>query len=221
MALTDDTVFSSKTAWKDVTSVFYRSNFTLNRSDAPWVKHVLDEEFVWDGHSSIVVQVTRSISTAHSAGVQTRFTSKSNTVLYKQSNTALSPSLESFNGNGMQSEKRPNIAFNNQVIFGCSGPMTPFNLQLVNVPEVDMAMMWPSGSLDEVYSTCELVTLNVNLRNQGSQPQEGVKIYYYLDTLAVDIGRVGVHVQNVAFFVAHSDGDREFFEIFIHDLLVN
>lgn len=186
MALTDDTVFSSKTAWKDVTSVFYRSNFTLNRNDAPWVKHVLDEEFVWDGHSSIVVQVTRSISTVHSAGVQTRFTSKSNTVLYKQSNTALSPSLESFNGTGMQSEKRPNIAFNNQVIFGCSGPMTPFNLQLVNVPEVDMAMMWPSGSLDEVYSTCEPVTLNVNLRNQGSQPQEGVKIYYYLDTLAVD-----------------------------------
>lgn len=186
MGLTTDTIFSTTSAWKDATSVFYRAPFTIYRSSDHWVKHTLDTPFVWDGVSSIVVQVTRSRSEAFSSGVQTRYTTKANTTLHKNSSNALTPSLEEYSSTGTKGNNRPNIIFNNNVQFGCAGPYTPFELELVNIPSVDMAMTWPGGVDTLVYNSCGNTVLSVNLRNQGTATQNGAKVFFYLDTLQLD-----------------------------------
>ena len=191
LGLTTDTIFANKNAgsWKATTEVFHRAPFTIHRTDVHgWVKHPLDVPFYWDGESSIVVQVSHEKSTAYTNGVQSFYTEKTKTTLHKTANAALSPSTFDYDGAATENpgNKRPNIRFNNYA-YGCESEVSPYTVHIVNQPDVDLALLWPEGSGPwQPYTSCDSITFNVLVRNQGSGTASNVKVFFYLDTLAVD-----------------------------------
>lgn len=183
MGLVTDTVFASKTSWKDVSVVYERHPLVIyRRSSKDWVRHDLDTPFMWDGTSSLVIQVAQELSAAVTTGVQSRYTSKTNTALYKAQNSNLSPSVFEFSGQGTLNANRPNLKFNE--IDGCPSPLTPYNVHLVGVPDIDAALLAMSDTL--VYNSCDSIEVPVQIRNQGSQTITAVKFYYSLDGADID-----------------------------------
>lgn len=186
MGLTSDTIFSGATAWKNTSQVFHSAPFTIYSTDCNnWVPIHFDTPFYWDGHSSVVVQVVHYIATKVTTGVKSTYTAKANTTLYKSGDNALSPSTMNFVGSGTRGGNRPNIRFFYPT-YGCSSAVTNYDLQLINIPAVDMAIMWPDG-LDTIdYNSCDSIEFYANLRNQGASDINTMKIYYTLDDLAPD-----------------------------------
>ena len=183
MGLASDTIFGSTSSWKTVSQVYERHPMVIYRRQAKdWVRLDLDTPFQWDGTSSLVVQVAYQLSTTVTTGTSIRYTSKANSTLYKAQNTAMSPSIFGYSGTGSRSGNRPNIRFNK--IIGCGSPVTPFNMHLVGVPQMDMAMIGFADSL--VYNSCSSVTIPVQVRNQGEDTATEIKFYYYLDNQPVD-----------------------------------
>lgn len=183
LGLVDDTIFSANNAWKDVTPVYHRQPMAIYRSQSKqWVSHQLDTPFQWDGTSSIVVQVYHSIQNKITTGVQSRYTSKNNTTLYKSQDGALDLG---FSGNGTRNAKRPNIQFGDK-IYGCSSDIRTYQVNVTNVPAVDAALTWPEGSNTIVYNSCDTIAPVVNIRNQGDSILCGLKLYYFVDDEAMD-----------------------------------
>lgn len=183
MGLVTDTIFGSTSSWKTVTQVYERHPMVIYRRQAKdWVQHDLDAPFMWDGTSSLVVQVAYQLTTAVTTGTSVRYSTKANTSLYKAQNTALSPSIFAYSGTGSRNGNRPNIRFNK--IIGCGSPITTYDMHLVGIPQMDMAMIGFADSL--IYSSCSNVSIPVQIRNQGEDTATEVKFYYYLDALAVD-----------------------------------
>lgn len=208
MGLTSDTIFANNTSWVSTSQVYHRSPMTITRADCHnWMSHQLDVPFYWDGVSSIVVQLVHYKETTYTAGVQSHYSTKANTTLFKNGNTDLSPSTMAYVGSGSRSGNRPNIRFSNTV-YGCTGPITPYEIQVTNVPATDMALLWPNGIDTIDYNSCGTTQLHVNLRNQGASTAENTVIYYYFDTLAVDSTIVTGSIvpgatQNVMFMSRH------------------
>ena len=185
MGSTNDTIFASNTDWKSTRLVYSRAPMVLTQADCnTWVTHRLDSPFFWDGESSVVVQIVHYIATALT-GAQSTYTTKSNTAISQSGANPLTPTTAEYVGNGSRSGNRPNIHFNNTV-FGCTGPITPYTIQMINIPAVDMAVLWPNGVDTLEYNSCNDIPIYVNVRNQGSTDATGTKLYYYFDTLAVD-----------------------------------
>ena len=192
LGLTTDTIFASTSAWKTTTLVYERHPQVIYRKwDKSWVRHDLDTAFYWDGTSSLVVEVAHHLAAAITSGVQTRYSAKSNTTLSKAQNSALSPSVLEFVGSGTKGNNRPNLNFNK--VFGCSGPITTYNVQLVGVPSVDVAMLPFEDGI--VYNSCDTIALPVKIRNQGSTDLTSVKFYYYLDDHEVDSTMYTINMQ--------------------------
>lgn len=186
MGMTADTIFSGTSAWKSTTPVFSATPMVINRSDCDtWVTHTLSTPFYWDGHSSLVVQVVHEIGTAITSGVKSAYTTKTNTTLYKNGSSALSPSTMDYVGVGTRGSNRPNVRFGSTA-YGCSSPITNYTVEIVNMPSVDMAVMWPAGVDTLDYNSCDSTSINVVVRNQGQQASSGTKLYYYLDNHPVD-----------------------------------
>lgn len=186
VGLVEDTIFATTASWKDAaTVVFHQDTFTLLQSQqGGWVDHVITP-FVWDGVSSIVVQVSYEVDAAITTGVKTRYTAKPNTTLHKNANAALVPSTIGFIGVGTKGNNRPNIQFASTV-YGCLGPMTTFNVDLSNMPAYDAAMAWAIDFDTIVYTSCDTIDFPVEIRNQGSLDIDSMTIYYYLDNQQVD-----------------------------------
>ncbi len=187
MGQTSDTIFSSKTDWKSVQQVYHRSPMTIHRSDCHnWMSHTLDTPFYWNGVSSVVVQLVHEKNTAYTSGVQSHYTAKNNTTLHKADNSALSPSTMDFSGTGdSKGNNRPNIRFSN-IVYGCTSPITPYTVQMTNIPPVDMAVLWPDGMDTIDFNSCGNSQLYVNVRNQGAATADNTVLYYYFDALPVD-----------------------------------
>ena len=187
LGLTSDTIFASTTSWKATTEVFHRAPMVFQRNESKrWHYFPLDSPFYWDGESSLVVQVAHQIATAYSSGVRTHTDTKTKSSIVKTSSSALSPSVVDFTGTaGSTPNSRPVIRISANA-YGCTSPVTPYEVQVVNVPSVDVAVAWPNGVEELTYNTCTTVPVSVNVRNQGSAQASGIKLYYYLDTLAVD-----------------------------------
>lgn len=196
LGTTTDNTFTGNATWKSAPTVVYESNpFVLRRSSSRgWVTHPFSQPFVWDGVSNIVVQVVNYVATPYATGVQVNATSKSNTVISYNADNAPSPSIEGFVGNGNRNGNRPNIRFTNVTHDGCIGPMTPYTVQIVNAPAVDMAIAWPDGIENLTYNSCDSISFNVKLANQGTADMSNLKIYYQLDTLAVDSTTIGTTI---------------------------
>ena len=188
MAMITDTIFANTTAWANATVVYSRPTYQLMRSSAHgWVEHVFDTPFQWDGVSSVVVQVAYDLATAYTTGVQTRYTTKANTCLYKANNNALAANTATIDyvAAGTRDNKRPNIQFG-CVKFGCISGVAVTNLHLIGVPNTDAKIYWLDGSDSIVYSNCTNVTMNVNVRNLGLSTLEGFKLKYFLDDQPAD-----------------------------------
>ena len=184
LGLASDTIFSANNAWKTTTEVFQRQPLTIYRSQSKqWITHEFDTPFYWDGTSSLVVQLYHTVPTAITTGVQSRYTSKANTTLYKAQNSALA---EDFSGNGTRNANRPNIMFGSKG-YGCAGDMRTYQVHVNNVPAVDAALSWPSaGGTGEAPNSCDIIAPMVNIRNQGDSTLNGLKLYYFVDDEAVD-----------------------------------
>ncbi len=196
LGLTEDTAFLTTSSWHDVDMVFQRDVFTLHQNeDHAWVTHAMSTPFMWDGVSSIVVQVSYELAASISSGVKIHYTTKNGTTLHKASNSALSPSTIGFVGTGNKGNNRPNAKFNS-VKYGCVGPMTPYNVTLSGMPSVDAALLWPEGGGLVDYNSCDSISLMVRVRNQGSDNIDSLTLFYYLDTNAVDSTKVVESIAN-------------------------
>ena len=188
MGLTTDTIYSGTSAWKNTEVVYSRVPYVLRRSSSKkWVNHRLDTPFEWDGTSSIAVQIAYERSDAYTTGLQTRYTTKTNTTLYKAANSALAANTATidFVGAGTRGNNRPNIMFNS-VTFGCTGDMSMMNIHLIGVPDADAKLYWPDGTDSIIYDNCANVSMNVNVRNLGLSILNGFTLRYQVDDMVED-----------------------------------
>lgn len=185
LGMTSDTIFTATnaTGWKDASSsVFTRDTLTLTANDdKAWVTHVFDTPFEWDGVSTVVVQVEYHLSAKVTTGVKTAYTAKSNTTLHKNQDAPITASTTSLTKGG----NRPNVKFGMRY-YGCSGPITPFNVTLSGMPMHDAALFWADGHDTLVYNSCDTISLPIKIRNQGSENIDTLTIRYYLDAQAAD-----------------------------------
>lgn len=186
MGMTNDTIFTSTSDWKSTSQVFHRSPLTIYSTDCNnWTPLHFDTPFYWDGVSSVVVQLVHHIDPKITSGVKSAYTAKANTTLHKSGDTDLSPSTMNFVGAGTRGGNRPNIKFFGRT-FGCVGPVTNYTVNLINIPAVDVAIMWPDGVDTIVYNSCDSIEFYVTLRNQGASNIDTMMVYYEFDNLAVD-----------------------------------
>lgn len=183
LGLTDDTIFSNTTDWKSTSLVYSRQNFTIRRAEHlnNWIKHTLDSVFVWDGVSSLVVQVSFSKSQAmNNGGLQTYLTNKNNTTLHYVSDNYPTGGVLGFTGTGVKEKKRPNIIIEHTV-YGCPGQRQTININLVGSPDYDAKLEWPEGTDSIAYNSCGNITMDVKISNLGSNPLNNFPIKYSLD----------------------------------------
>lgn len=183
MGHTEDTFFVNASSWKDASQVVWsRDTVALARANAHlWIEHWFDTAFVWDGVSNVVVQVTYTLPAVVSASnkdVKTFCTSKNKSVLHKGASSAITPTTS-----GTVAANRPNIKFN-VISYGCSGPISQFNVQLTGVPTIDAAVLGFGDSL--VYNSCDSIEIPVVVRNQGQTTVDTVMFRYWLDDHEVD-----------------------------------
>lgn len=188
MGLTSDTTYANTSAWKSAQVVYSRVPFVLHRSSShQWVSHRLDTPFEWDGVSSVVVQLAYERATAYTTGLQTTYTTKTNTTLIKVSNSALAANTATidYTGAGTRGNNRPNIKFNS-VTYGCMSDIATMNLSLVGVPDADARLYWPDGSENIIYNSCGNVSMNISVRNLGLSTLDGFTLRYFIDDNPVD-----------------------------------
>ena len=186
MGLTEDTIFANASAWKNTSVVYHRSPLVINASDCnQWVPLRFDTPFYWDGESSVVVQLVHYIDPKITSGVKSAYTTKANTTLYKNSDSDLSPTTMEYVGSGTKGGNRPNIRFYTS-IYGCESAVTNYTVELINIPAVDVAIMWPHGVDTIDYNSCGNIPFYANLRNQGASNIDTMKVYYELDNQPVD-----------------------------------
>lgn len=174
--------FSSNNNWKEVTQYLSLDSLTLTNADKGWVTFNLSNAFHWNGVDNIVIQVTRGMDAALTQGAKQRYTNgPNNTVIYKNDNNS---SVADYTGNATgRSNKRPDIQFG-FVDYGCEGPSVPIYLTVINIPDADGALSWPSlapGDSAVAYSSCDSTDIQVSLRNMGGQAVPNYTIDYWID----------------------------------------
>ena len=181
LGLTADTVFANSSAWKATQMVYHAEGLTLTRANVhQWVNHQLDGSFVWDGESSLVVQVVFEKAATVTTGMQTAYTTKASTTLYKNNNSALSPSTMGFVGAGTLGNNRPDIIIN-AVKYGCAGPLETIAINIIGTPAYDAKIMWPTGTDDIIYNSCGNIAMDVNVSNLGSNTINSYELRYSID----------------------------------------
>ncbi len=183
MGMCQDSTFATASAWKSTEIVKEIDSLVIRRSDVhQWVWFDLDNPFAWDGESSLVVQVAHANSSSVTTGMQTSYTSESNTVLYKNSNNAsdLNPSVVEFVGSGSKTGNRPNIMIDGSS-YGCNGPMTTVPLTLLDVPEHDATVYWADGFDTTSFTSCIATSPQITVFNLGSEDINGYDLYYWVD----------------------------------------
>lgn len=185
LGLTDDTIFANSTDWKTTQVVYHAEDFTLTRSDVhTWVNHPLQADFVWDGVSSLVVQVVYERSASITTGMQTAYTQKTATTLHKASNSALSPSTMGFVGSGGNpGANRPDIKLS-AVKYGCPGPLKTIAINIIGTPAHDAKISWPSGTDGIVYNSCGNISMDVNVSNLALNLLNNYELKYSVDGAA-------------------------------------
>lgn len=175
---TADQSFASNNAWKSVTNVYSSTTESFSNANKGWLTFNFTTPYLWDGVSSIVVQVVHTAATTFAAGSRTQYTTAANTGLYKADNTT--STIETFSGNGTRSGNRPNVKFT-FVDLGCEGPASPVYVTVVGTPSTDAALAWPDGSDTIDYSSCGPVNFDVKVRNMGSGTVDNYSIDYTID----------------------------------------
>lgn len=181
MGQTDKEYFTGNKTWAETELVYSRQNFTLTSSDeGTWVEHQFDTPFMWDGVSSIVVEVAFERDPAVTSGLRTGYTETSdNTTLFKVDNSNLSGGVLGYTGTGTRKKRRPNIRINHSVL-GCPGPQQKIHINLIGIPEYDASLNWPAGSDTLSYNSCG-VAMDVIVGNRGVYNLSNYTLKYSID----------------------------------------
>lgn len=188
MGLVSDTIFANTSDWKTANVVYSRTPFVLQSSSVgSWVEHEFDSSFVWDGVSSIVVQIAYDLTNKYTSGIKTRYSAKPNTTLHKNNDNVFVANTATidFIGAGTKGNNRPNIMFGG-VKYGCVSGVATTTLHLIGVPNTDAKIFWPDGSDSIIYNNCGNVSMDVSVRNLGLSTLNNYKLKYYLDNQPVD-----------------------------------
>lgn len=186
---TQDTIFAAANSWVDADVVYQRDQFTFTNYDESgttytgfkkWIKHDFDRPYVWDGESSIVVQVVFENAAAITSGMQTGYTQKNNTCLIRVVNAVPSPSTIGYVGNGTKTHKRPNIKIE-QNIYGCVGPVKPITINVAGTPQYDAKLSWPSGYDTLTFNSCSNLLMKVDVQNLGLNSISNFALRYSID----------------------------------------
>lgn len=190
---TAQTNFTANNNWQTVTQVFNAPSLTITNAQKGWIRHDFTAPFVWDGTSSIVVEICRTINPAISQGARCAYTTAlANQTLSK--NDDATTTIATFTGNGARSANRPDILFG-FVDYGCEGPTTPVYVTVVGTPDVDASVEWPIGDGGQLCS-CGPTNIDVVLKNQGDSVMSNCQIDYWID----DNHGVLTSVPNIAAF---------------------
>lgn len=179
MGSVSQTTFANTTFLTGLTQVYNRTNdLTLTADNIGWVKHELDTPFQWDGTSSIVIEITRALSTAGiAAGANTRYTAQANTVITKQNATADQASQTT----GSKGNNRPDIMFGFLEPVGCESPEATILINVTGVPDVDASIEWTPEMDTMVIASCDTTCLDVKLNNLGSNGITNYTLRYKID----------------------------------------
>lgn len=187
IAQVPDTLFETVSSWIPTTkTVFFRDTLVVKNENTPiWISHDFDKPVLWDGESSLLVQVSYELEKTNTGGVKSYWRVKNNSALYKNSNAALLPSTFEFTSAGTKANYLPVVQFRN-VAFGCLGYTSPYNVVVEGIPNVDVSIAWPQGFDTLRFSSCENVSLPIEICNQGLETISEVKLYYEIDGMEVD-----------------------------------
>ena len=144
LATRNESIFSTTSSWTpqgDLTLVYDANNVTLG-GETGWQTFTFDVPFFYSGNGNLVVCVTKTAA-SYNSSVQYRYTSVSNTCLYRQSDSYAYNDL-SYSATGTRSAYCANAKFNTcPVTVTCPSPT-------VNAPVVtahDVTISWtPGGS---------------------------------------------------------------------------
>lgn len=145
LAVTSNNTFSSSSSWTpaaDLTLVYDANNVTLGGTEG-WQTFTFDVPFFYDGNGNLVVCVTKTAD-SYNSSVQYRYTTASNTCLYRQNDS--SPVNELTNTNtGTLSGNRANAKFITcPVQVTCPSPAVSSN---VDITAHSITLHWtPGGS---------------------------------------------------------------------------
>lgn len=178
---TTQSIFTSNNDWQDVNILVTENNLTLTNADKGWITHTFSTPFYWDGVSNLVVEVCHSASTKYTNGARTRYSTKSNTTLYKaDDNTS---AVATFSGAGTRHANRPNARFTFSDLH-CESPASPIYVTSTGVPAVDAAIQWPDGMDTVAYSSCGTINFDINVINSGTGNISNYAISYLIDDIS-------------------------------------
>ncbi|KWW42441.1 MAG: CARDB domain-containing protein [bacterium F083] len=152
-------------------------DFAIRKADSKtWITHTLDSSFVWDGVSSIVVQICRSLSSVYSSGLRTTYTSSANRALYTNGTTAVCSQTSA----GTRSSYRPNIRFGQHQV-QCEGASRRVVIALTGVPAYEAALQWQNGIDTVSFTSCAGAQVSAKVMNLGTEPLETYQLQYRID----------------------------------------
>lgn len=173
-------VFSSGgNNWLPTQEYYSSSNFVVNRTDG-WIVHTLDNAYVWDGVSNIVVQVCRELTSTISTGLSTGYTTATNKTIYVSNNNTQVCGTTSA---GQRSSNRPNIRFG-QSAEHCDGSGKRVVVNLTGIPANEARIEWLPGIDTVSYSSCAGSSMTVRVVNLGSQAISSYQLRYRIDNNA-------------------------------------
>lgn len=191
MGVTTSSIFANTTYLTGLTPVYSANNLTFTADNLGWVKHELDNPFVWDGTSNIVIEVTRALSTAGiSAGANTRYTAQANTVLTKQH---ASNDMANETTAGNKGGNRPDLTFGFLEPVGCESGLAFSNVDgligangevhiaVTNVPNVDARIAFDPALDTLELASCDTTSMNVVLYNMGDSNISAYTLRYKID----------------------------------------
>lgn len=161
--------------------VYNRTNYTLDGSNIGWVKHELDTPFQWDGTSSIVVDISRTLSAAGiNAGANTSYTAQANTVITK-SGSSNNNNATLGATSGSKGNNRPDVKFGFLEAVGCESAEQQVLIGVSGLPGIDANIEWPEELDTMVIASCAATPLNVKLNSRGQNPINAYTLRYKVD----------------------------------------
>lgn len=158
LATRADDIFNSTSDWTptgDLTLVYDANNVTLG-GETGWQTFTFDVPYFYSGNGNLVVCVTKT-ATSHNSSVQYRYTSTSNTCLYKQSDSSPYNDLSN-TAAGTRSANRANAKFVTcPVQVTCPSPVVSPNL---TVTTHTATVQWTPGGSETQWEVS--YTLNGN-----------------------------------------------------------
>ena len=183
MGTVSSNIFSNGNFVTGLRQVYTRSNYTLTPDNVGWVMHSLDSNFVWDGTSNIVIEVTRGLNTAGiNNASSTMYTPQANTVITKQHNSTDQATATS----GSKGNNRPDLLIGFLEPTGCRSGEGMVEVIVDNTPDNDATISWDddgqgTGNTAGVFNSCDTNIMYARIHNMGNDTIRDYTLRYKID----------------------------------------